>query len=589
MIPRLTLALLLAAAPLAAQDVGSVARPFRVHGDMGSEGELYRMSGRDPRRPGESGQVWFNPMIALGGITLTGNFLLSTEGSSAIGLGGLPGRQRLNRFGLSPQWSWGKAHIGSFSETYTPLTWSGVRVDGLGLDLTPNSGVFRIGAFTGSSRQAVFGGATSGSYHRSIVGSRMGLGRHAEFGPSGTFIDVVFLRVQDDPSSLPPPSDTTSLPLDSLVAEPDTALLPRIPLNPYAVTPQENAVLSTSAGLRLFGGMVALTGELAGSIHSRDRRAPPLPDEYLDDYPSFFRKLVSPRVGTHADRAYKGQLDLNVARLPGATTTSPRSFTLSVGYQSVGAGYVSLGTPYTPNDLRGVDFRGQLRFRHWSLQADGSSQQDNLLGQKLATTDRSRLGLALTLQPLRSWNALFRATTVGMVREIDDSLGAVDYAARTLGTSQTWIPDAGGRIRSVTASYTWQESGDDNPLRAANSLESHNADVRVALALGPNASFSPNLGWIRSSAGDAPAANRATYGLAADWRDAKRRWVTSASTSRSQLGRTNALTTRVSARLSVTDVDQLTLIVRTSRYRSLVDPKQDFNENVMNLRWSRQL
>ena len=595
MTQRLALAIaavvMLAAAPAAAQTRDSTARRFQLRGDYGSEGELYHISGRDPRRPGESGQVFFNPMFALGPFTVTGNFLLSSESSSDIGLGGLPGRQRINQFGLSPRWRWGRANIGSFSESFTPLTWSGVRIDGVGLDLTPGAGMLRAGAFTGTSRQPVFGGVTSGSYRRNVVGSRVGVGRRSEFGGMGTFIDVVFLRVQDDASSLPPVPDTTSVPLvpDSLAAEPDTALLPHIPLNPYAVTPQENAVLSTVAGVSLFRGALSFTGEVAGSIHSRDVRASLLPDEFLDNYPGFLRGLVEPRVGTHADQAYKGQLDLFLARLPGATVTSPRSLTLSVGLQSIGAGYVSLGTPYTPNDIQGVDFRSQLRFQRWSLQVDGFNQHDNLLGQKLGTTDRSQLGVSLSVQPVRAWQVMVRATTVGMLRETDDSLGAVDYGARTLSASQTWIAQAGSRVRSVSTSYSWQNSADDNPLKTSSAFESHNADLRVAFALGTQASITPTVGVIRSTVGDSVPTSRATYGLATDWRDRSRRWVASASANQSQVSRTNALTTRLSLRLSITPSDQLALIARTSRYRSLVNPKLNFNEQVLSLRWSRRL
>jgi hypothetical protein len=463
----------IAAAPVAAQTavtppvpVPSVPRP-KLQGEMGSEGELYRMDGRDPRRPGESGRVFFNPTLSLGPVTVTGNFLLSTEGSSLIGLGQLPGRQRINQFGLTPQWGWGKAYLGSFNDTWSPLTWGGVRVDGVGIDLSP--GAFRFGMFSGSSRQAVFGGATSGSFARSIAGARIGAGRRAEFGGSSRFIDVIVLRVRDDPSSLPPLSDSTPVPYlpDSLATAPDTALLPVVPINPYSVTPQENAVVATAAGLSVMGGAVTWTGELAGSMHSRDLRASELTPEQVGEMPKLLRGLVTPRLGTHADLAWRSQVDIRVARLPGATTASPRTLSLSVGYQYTGAGYVSLGTPWLPNDLAGVDLKAALRFRLWSLQLDGFTQHDNLLGQKLATTDRSRVGVAFTVQPVRGWQSALRANLVGMVRDIPDTLGAVDYQARMLSTTQSWIPSKAGRFRSISGSYTWQSTGDDNALRAA--------------------------------------------------------------------------------------------------------------------------
>ena len=579
----------LTVAPLAAQDSGGPPPPrLRLQGEMGSDGELYHISGREARRPGESGRLFLNPVLTFGSLSITGNFLLSSESSSLIGLGGLPGRQRINQFGLNPRWGWGAASVGSFSGAWTPLTWGGVRVDGVGLDLTP--GILRFGAFRGTSRQPVFGGATSGSFARSMFGARLGAGRRPEAGMGGRFIDVVFLSVRDDPASLPALPDTTPVPYlpDSLAVAPDTALLPHVPINPYAVTPQENAVIATALGASLFDGALSWTGEVAGSLHSRDRRASPLTDEQAGDFPRLLRGLVTPRLGTHADLAYRSQLDLRVARLPGATNSSPRSLTLSLGLQSIGAGYVSLGTPYLPNDLRGIEGRVAVRFRRWSLQVDGLDQRDNLLSQKLATTNRSRLGISLITQPFRSWNASFRAMTVGMDRDLADSLGAVDYAARMLSTTQTWIPGNRGPVRSLSASYTWQHTGDDNPLRAASTLNSHTADVRVAVKLGATGSVTPSLGVTQSRVGTDDGVTRATYGLAGDWRDAQRRWSTALSLSRAQAGRTNAFTSRLTARFAVTTVDAVTLTVRTSSYRSLIDHGQDFDEQVFSLRWGRR-
>jgi hypothetical protein len=580
----------LIAAPLAAQAPGAVAgKRFSLDGEAGSDGEVYRISGRTPRRPGESARVFFNPSVRAGSFTIGGNFLLSTEGSSTLGLGGLPGRQRINQFGLTPRWGWGLLHLGSFTDTYTPLTWTGVRVDGAGFDLTP--GKIRAGLFTGKSREPVFGGATSGSFSRSLLGARVGVGRRPEYGTGGTYLDLVFLRARDDPASLPAVPDSLTVPFlpDSLAVEPDTALLPRVPINPYSVTPQENAVLSTSAGATFLGGAVVWKGELAGSIHSRDVRATRVDDDVLSDYPGILRGLVTPRAGTHADYAYESQLDVRIARLPGATTRSPRSLTASIGLRSVGAGYVSLGTAYLPNDIRGIDWRTALRFRRWSLQLDGLRQRDNLLSQKLATTYRTRLGAALVVQPVRGWHSSFRAATVGMDRDVPDSVGAIDYAARSLSTSHSWIPGNKGRIRSVTAMYTYQHIGDADPLRAASTLRSHTADVRVSLAVGPTATISPTLGIIESRVGAEEFTTRASYGISADWRDPRRRWTTSGSLSRSQVSRTSALTARFSARVSVTSVDQLTLVVRTNRYRSLIDHGLDFDEQVINLKWSRRL
>jgi hypothetical protein len=111
--------------------------------------------------------------------------------------------------------------------------------------------------------------------------------------------------------------------------------------------------------------------------------------------------------------------------------------------------------------------------------------------------------------------------------------------------------------------------------------------VRIGFPLGATAAITPSLG-LTTSRTDTASITRATYGLAADWRDPNRRWVSSASVNRSQVGRTIAVGSRLSFRLNVTAADALTLILRTNRYRSLVDPARDFSERALNLRWARR-
>jgi len=65
--------------------------------------------------------------------------------------------------------------------------------------------------------------------------------------------------------------------------------------------------------------------------------------------------------------------------------------------------------------------------------------------------------------------------------------------------------------------------------------------------------------------------------------------VTTASVSRTQVSRTNALSARVSSRYRITPEDTVILEIRANRYRSLVQQDLDFDERAFNLRWSRRL
>jgi hypothetical protein len=582
----------LVAGALDAQTPNTGAPRLDWQGEVGSYAEAYGISGREARRPSETGRLYLNSTAKLYGKLSVGlNLMLTTENGASAAFGGLPGRQRLNQFGVSPQWSWGRAHAGSFSEFYTPNTLSGIRITGAGFDVRP--GRLHVGAFGGQSRQAVFGGLTSGSFERRIVGGRLGLGRPmAGGGRRASFIDVMMVRSWDDPGSLPAPTDSAYGPFlpDSLAAQPDTALLPTDSINPFAVTPQENVVVGVAGGLSLFGGRAYWQGEIDGSIHTRDRRASPLGESTLDErYSGFLQRLVTPRVGTHADHAYRTELELRFDNLPGATPRSPRNLAASIAYRYVGPGYVSLGTAFLPNDQTGIEARTALRIGRTLLHVDGMRQQDNLIDQKLETTVRNRVGVMLNTQPAPRWSSTLRATRVGMTNDAADSLRLVDYSAWVLGTSQTFLVGNRSRVRSVTGSVTMQRVGDENPARANSRLRSYGGDVRMVLGLAPRFTLTPTAGVVRSTVGSEPTESRATYGLAADWRSAGGRWRNTLSIMQSQITRTDALTGRLVSRLRVTQADALVLTIRGNRYRSLVDPDGSFDESTVSLSWARQL
>src|SRR5690606_1915795 len=112
--------------------------------------------------------------------------------------------------------------------------------------------------------------------------------------------------------------------------------------------------------------------------------------------------------------------------------------------------------------------------------------------------------------------------------------------------------------------------------------------VRVVFGLAPRFTLTPSAGLVRSTVGDEETESRATYGLATDWRSANGRWSTGASLTQAQISRTDAFNARLVSRVRITESDALVLTVRGNRYRSLVDPENDFDESTVSLQWVRR-
>jgi hypothetical protein len=569
-------ALAILAAPAAAQvpiPPGS-SPPVGLRGDMGTVSEAYGISGADPRRPWGTQQLYLNPTLALfGSVDLTINLMLSTEQGSDVGLRGLPGRQNLNELGVHPEWKWGRAHAGAFNETYTQNTLGGIRLRGAGMELNP--GIFRFGAFGGRSSSAVFGGLTSGSYSRTVVGGRIGLGRDPQKVQRPTFVELIMLRAWDDEHSLPA----------------DSAAAPELPdvveANPFAVTPQDNLVAAINGGLRLFGDRLYWTGEVDAAVHTRDRRASPLAAEELDGYPGLLNDILTPRVGTHGDFAYSTQLELRIARLPGATQRSPRTLVTSLGYRYAGPGYVSLGTPVSLNDLRRIEARSTLRIGRAMIRLDGWRQRDNVLAQKTATTTRHRLANMLSLQPTKGWHAAFNVAYLDMANDAVDSARRINYGSWTVGTTQAFTFGRDARIPSLTLSYALQHAGDPTPARAGNKLRSHTVDLRVGVRVSARTRLSPSIGFQRGLTGTEPWNTRLTYGLGAEWQSPGKAWTLSGSmlSARYSAG-SDALRGSLGARWRMTEADQLSFTAQTGRYTDV--PAGAFEEYTARLQWQRR-
>ena len=551
---------------------GAVRNPVRFTGEVGSEGELYSMSGREQRRPSSMGRLFVRSQLALfSAVTVHFDVLYSTESQSDVMLGST-GRQSLNQVGIAPRWRWGRAYAGSFYDSYSQLTYNGYTLRGGGFNIEP--GPFRLGLFTGRAQDAIAGGAVDGAYRRRMTGGKIGLARRNQNGEPA-FVDVVLVRTADDPNSLRSPA----------AADEGETLMG----NPYAVTPEENVVAAAVTRIPLFQQRVILAGEVAASVYSRDRRAPAVSDELLNDYATLLRSFITPRVSTYGDIAHNAEIELRNIVLPGSSSRSPRSFSGAVGYHYVGAGFVSLGASSLPADQLAFNARASLRFPTWTAALQGMQQEDNVLGQKLATTTRNRLSASASFRPARALSSSLRFAVNTMSNDIADPERQVDYASYIAGITQSVNLAAGGVLRAVALSYSYQHAGDGNPLRAATRLRAHDASMRTTFDVSRRISVIPSLGLSLTEIGDAEPALRHTYALAAQHQTPGGRLASTASVSNSRLHAGGSIQAAFTSRFRLTAADMVTLSLRSNHVNGLETASGEFREQTVSLQWSRAI
>ena len=542
--------------------------PLTFGGEVGSFSELYGISGAERRRPTATGRLYFRPTVSFYGlVSVRGDFLLSTEGNQL----GAQARQDINRYALSPDWGWGRATVGDFSGSYSPLSYNGIRARGASVEV--ERGALQLSMFGGRSKRAVEGGAVSGSYSRTVAGGRLGIG-----DPDATSLALVMVTAFDDPGSLDEPIDTVFLD-----PQPDTTFVEdtlSVGLdNQFAVTPQQNLVVSVLGTVALLGERVRLEAELAGSGYTRDRRSDVIDNpEILERIPGIAEALFTPRTSSSADYAYT--LEGQFRPIPALTST--------VTFRNLGAGYVSLGTASLLSDRRELQTRTSLRLGRINASLDLGRQNDNLAGQKAFTTTRDRLGASLSTRITRGWTSSFRLQRATLDNEATEPERWLAYGSWLLGTRQSVGFGRQGLVRSTSVDYNFRTTGDDNPLRVASSSWSHTASWSLVLAPSRVVSITPTAGLVHSKFGQDDWATRTNLGLGGQLALARGRWVSGLNVSRTHVHRTTALQASFTSRFQLTGSDAVVLGARLSDNENLADPGLSFRESTVSLRWTRR-
>ena len=162
-------------------------KPLRISGSVMTSSNFYSTNNttsiRDPFLATLSGNINVN----VYGISLPFSFMYSNKNFTY--------GQPFNRFGVSPEYKWIKAHLGYRSINYSKFTLAGHSFLGGGLELNP--GLFRFSAVYGRFKKKITPN-TINPIDTLFTPSRIGYSVKIGIGSDKTFFDLIALKISDD-------------------------------------------------------------------------------------------------------------------------------------------------------------------------------------------------------------------------------------------------------------------------------------------------------------------------------------------------------------------------------------------------------
>jgi len=534
-----------------------IKKNVRISGNIGTYGELYGISGREGRRPNSTGRLFFTPTITfLNELSLNFNVLLSTEGVSA--------RQNISQIGLDPSWKWGSAHVGDFSETFSKYTLSGITIRGGGLNLKPADGAVRLSVVGGRSQRAVDGGANNKSFERSVWGGMLGVGK-----PSGSFLDVMVVKIEDDIGSLQPDSLLSSP--DSLLA--DTAMIGTgPPVNPFAVTPQENLVGGVKWRLNVIPRTLSWESEVSGSVFTRDLRSEKVDIEEVGA-PSFADNLFTPRFSSSVDFIVDTKLNLNLS-----------NFNLSSAYKWIGPGYTSLGTSYLINDQQEFSSNASFRISQTSFSLNVARINDNLLDQKRFTSVQNRFGGTVSTRFSRNWNSSYTANIITRGNDSNSDTTRADFSNLLLSTNQNFVISNETGFQSFSINYSFQTANTESGVQFENRAKTHTINSQTQYKFMENLNSTVSFGLVNSQPNDSVSITTQTYSFGTRHQVFENKLSNNLSVSTSFREDVVSIRTRLTSSFRLTGKDQMSLSLSFRNFFDQNDSANDFNEFVGSIR-----
>ncbi|MFA7289148.1 MAG: hypothetical protein WC055_09730 [Melioribacteraceae bacterium] len=255
--------------------------------------------------------------------------------------------------------------IGSTNPDYSEFTAAGVTVNGFNLEINP--WIFYLAFAVGNNQDAI----ETVSFKRRFIAGRFGFGKKED-----SHLYFTMLKMKDDANSIKP------IAVNSSAGSP---MSPQGNMKVPLLVPQENVVIGTEGKISLYEKLVELEGEAAVSGFTRNTNDADFTSESI---PSFVTNIITPRLSTSFDYAWKAKLAVN----------NISSLTLfNMGLKRVGPGYISLAAPNIRQDQFQYDFNLDQKFanKKITMKAFYKVYRDNLIDWKQSTTTTSSYGINL--------------------------------------------------------------------------------------------------------------------------------------------------------------------------------------------------
>lgn len=317
-------------------------KPFELSGSVTLFGSQYNADGIDPRRKDFSWFITGAPMLKIYGVEIPFSFIVSEQERDF--------RQPFNQFGIAPKYKWIQGYLGYSNIQWSPFTWGGQTILGAGVELNPNK--MRFGFLYGRLNRAVEE-SNNPLEVQTPAFKRMGFSSKIGYGTQTSFVDVIFLKANDDVNSLS-----------------------QVPQN-SEVLPGENIVFGITSKLKL-SNRFFWDFDVASSIYTRDVRSSYEESEeliFLDK----FKSIITINSSTQLFNSFQTEFRLDFD-----------TYKIKARYRRVDPDYQSMGTYFFQTDIENITLEPTLLLLKNKLRITSSigHQRDNLLNKRSYTTKR---------------------------------------------------------------------------------------------------------------------------------------------------------------------------------------------------------